>query len=135
MKTLCFALVLLLFTVYCSPGLLAIQPDACCFDFSTVKVPPKFVTNITKTHSFCLNKYTCLELSSCRLVKATAPDSVHQTGGKRQTTTHITSHSSLQTILESPINQHAFELWQESGRITDNTRKPWLASGFTPMTF
>ncbi|XP_026220362.1 uncharacterized protein LOC113165212 isoform X2 [Anabas testudineus] len=60
MKTLCFTLVLLLFTVYCCdagpPGLLSTDPVSCCFDFFTLRIPKKFIHNITKTHSSCLTK-------------------------------------------------------------------------------
>uniref|UniRef100_A0A3Q1HRW5 Chemokine interleukin-8-like domain-containing protein n=1 Tax=Anabas testudineus TaxID=64144 RepID=A0A3Q1HRW5_ANATE len=54
MKTLCFTLVLLLFTVYCSLELT--QLGSCCFGFSTIKIPIKVIAKITKTHSSCPKK-------------------------------------------------------------------------------
>ncbi|KAK2841704.1 hypothetical protein Q5P01_011904 [Channa striata] len=32
------------------------EPGNCCFEFSDVRVPPKFISNITKTHSSCQHK-------------------------------------------------------------------------------
>ncbi|KAM9503907.1 C-C motif chemokine 4-like [Salvelinus alpinus] len=56
MKTTCLALGLLLLTVsqsYAIHSPLESSPDSCCFSFSTMKVPPKKIDSIQKTHSGC----------------------------------------------------------------------------------
>ncbi|XP_021449692.1 C-C motif chemokine 4 [Oncorhynchus mykiss] len=56
MKTTCLALGLLLLTVsqsYAIPLGLESSPDSCCFSFSKMRVPPKKIDSIQKTHSGC----------------------------------------------------------------------------------
>ncbi|XP_076588708.1 C-C motif chemokine 4-like [Chaetodon auriga] len=59
MKTLCFALGLLLLTACCCDAMpqalrYSTAPGNCCFNFNPHRIPLKFVSNISKTHSACL---------------------------------------------------------------------------------
>ncbi|XP_041853356.1 C-C motif chemokine 18-like [Melanotaenia boesemani] len=61
MKTLLFALGLLLIAACCSdamPSALEFNtaPRSCCFQFSSTDLPLKRVSNITKTHHSCRKK-------------------------------------------------------------------------------
>ncbi|KAK2841727.1 hypothetical protein Q5P01_011927 [Channa striata] len=61
MKTLCFALGLLLITVCCCDAAgdaahIFTSPGNCCFGFSNMTIPQRFISHITKTHSSCLHK-------------------------------------------------------------------------------
>ncbi|KAM4572195.1 C-C motif chemokine 4 homolog [Odontesthes bonariensis] len=59
MKTLCFALGLLLAVFYCDAMPMAVQntaPGNCCFHFSTAGLPLKRVSSITETHTSCPKK-------------------------------------------------------------------------------
>ncbi|XP_042352003.1 C-C motif chemokine 4-like [Plectropomus leopardus] len=60
MKTLCFALGLLLLIAGCcdamSHALQFMAPTKCCFNFYTNSLPLKRISSIIKTHSSCLQQ-------------------------------------------------------------------------------
>ncbi|XP_071391551.1 C-C motif chemokine 4-like isoform X3 [Centroberyx affinis] len=59
MKTLCLTLGLLLLSGCCNAVPRAVnvwQPGACCFQFSTTRIPKNKIIDIKKTHSRCLEK-------------------------------------------------------------------------------
>ncbi|XP_041795746.1 C-C motif chemokine 4-like [Chelmon rostratus] len=61
MRILCFALGLLLLAVCCCDAMpqalrYSTAPGNCCFNVYTQKIPLKFVSSITKTHSSCLKQ-------------------------------------------------------------------------------
>uniref|UniRef100_A0A7N6BZF5 Chemokine interleukin-8-like domain-containing protein n=1 Tax=Anabas testudineus TaxID=64144 RepID=A0A7N6BZF5_ANATE len=59
MKTFCFTLVLLLLLL--TYGTELTQPGSCCFNFTTIRIPIKVITEITKTHSSCPKKGYIIE--------------------------------------------------------------------------